>query len=176
MNTTDIIALVALIISILSFYISWKNYIVFKKQDDRMQPKITLEINDSYFISVKNKSFKIYAFNILVSNIADTDNSIKKIELLINCIGKNLKSNYIIKIDFDEKNGEHIKDINLLKPPININAHVNEIGWILFKVDNEIIMNNRVDSYYIRMVDTHDNEILKKQIIMRELISNEPMA
>lgn len=76
------IALLSLIIAILSIFESHSANKLTKKVDDRTKPNFELEIQDSVYC--KNGDKITYFFTVLVTNLSDSGNSIKDINLKVN--------------------------------------------------------------------------------------------
>jgi len=153
---------IAILISLISFIIAYKSYILAKKIENKNNPQFSLYLKDSGII--KNESHALYIFEIIISNLSSSNNSVKLIELRINYRLDNLKANIIFTHDnsllsqFTKQSQDDL--------PINIDAGTSEKVTAIFTVDDKLRQQFEINSYELIVTDTFD----KKETIETNII------
>lgn len=158
------VAIGSLLVSTVSVFISYRNTKIAKEslnlnqhREEKRRPKFLISLMNNFWKHNRITKCRMYAFSISVSNPTDSDNSISRIELLIKYL---MSGNYCCAVKFPHDNSVGDKLIqnanNSFSLPCNIGAHQTAAGSVYFKVDDEILNNNRIDGYRLIITDAHE--------------------
>ncbi len=159
-------AIATFIVAILTFF----NILIVKgslklmqKKESRWLPFLEIYYIDSFVKRFLKQNIRLYFVKVRISNISDSDNSTKEMSLIIKFHrNQDISSNIAIPNLFENINhyaqlvGKNSNDI--LKIPSHIKAHTVKTGWVIFKIEDEILRDAIIESYEIKLVDTHNTE------------------
>lgn len=173
MEVLKIISIVVgIIVAVTGVILKIKNYKLSKDSAEMKKPNLNLYISNS-FVKIYD-DFRIYGVLLFISNAKDVDNSIKNIDLIINCKKKEgIQSILKFEHNYTLKNYINNEDINVLKVSDAIPAHYNKAGWVLFKVNKILLEDYFIDFYDILVTDTHGVENRVEPIIFKEVVDEE---
>lgn len=80
---TEMMAIAAFVVSVISLYFSWHNKRLMAQQEERRQPLLKLSVKRGYQKTAGGQGSRTYAFLISIANPTDTDNAISDAELVI---------------------------------------------------------------------------------------------
>jgi hypothetical protein len=159
---TTITAIAALLISLLSLFLSWKQHSLTSTQERRRKPALMPDYLEGYFSVAEAARSRTYHIRIAVRNPTDTDNSVARVEL---GIGYRLPdgSRVMARIPVAPSDGGEA-----LSVPQRIAAHETVAGWYRFVVDGNLIAGRVIDSYAIEMTDSHEQLTAVTPLLLSE--------
>lgn len=147
------VAMVALLLSAGSLFVSRKAYRIARLQEMRRLLPLKVYLVDS-IIQSKKGEYQRYGFSLEVSNPAEVANSIARIELWIKCHERNLR--HMVRVRCE---GEGVVPISLaggrnhLVAPFKLEAGATVHGWTTFLVHDEDVTWSEIDSYALSIED-----------------------
>lgn len=176
-NSNNVVTIISLAIGGLAFIISILDLIIAKRalalsENDAngRKPLLIPYLIDSFAFNYEKQ--KLYAFNFSICNRSDNDNSIMQVDLIIEYgQSQSCNGNFIIP---------HV-NTNLIKLPgnppfsipLNIGAHQTISGWGIFKIEDNLIEQKRIDEYKIRIKDSFGKDVWINPIVIQEKNNNE---
>jgi len=168
-DITRVIAVVSVCISLCSLYFTWKNRQITLAQEARRQPRIVPFLVQSFYQNKNPSGDRHFAFQIRVSNPSDSANAIASAELLVTYLTTDHTRMTLVLLGNDPKADFFVEGENRNLPvPIEIGANDTIEGWILFYLPSEMLVARSLDSYELRMTDTHGNTARLKPSIVAE--------
>ena len=164
---TPATALLALLLSICSIFISRKALRIQEQQEDRRKPLLVLYLQDGYVRYILGG--RVYAFLLSVSNPMDSDNAIASLDLRLT-YKKQDSFQMHIKVRSDSTLDKYFPDRggNTLLIPSRVDAHQTISGWVFFKVEKAILKETIIEAHKISIVDTHGIEAKIEPSLIRE--------
>lgn len=149
-------ALVAVIISMLSYSTSNRALSLAERQDLRKKPKLKPILIDSGF-DEDFGSNRIYSFHISVGNPTDSDNAIARVELHLQYYATQ-EALINVKIPATKPPTQKSSTREYISVPHRIAAHDTASGWFHFEVNKQILNGNPVQSQQVIITDSHQAE------------------
>jgi len=148
----NIFSAVAVVISIISLFISYKSYNLSKISEIKTCPIMKYYLADKMIILKEDK--RIYFFRVRVSNLSRSNNAISNSNLVVNYKkGKRLHS-----IRIDSKWFSLNKDYTSTNLPHNIEAGNTISVTIMFELEESFSRNEDIKDYELIFSDTFNNE------------------
>lgn len=163
-------AVLALLVSIISYRLSKKSLSISEHQYQRSTPNMSLYLNEGFTTTSETKEYRYYVFSITATNRSTENNSIVKSEMAVLCSNE---EDFISKIIIPHSPAQ-IDELNMpnLTPlPINIDlmSGNSKSGWLVFKIDRKVLRNKKIDGYKLLFIDSSDNKLELEPIIVREI-------
>jgi hypothetical protein len=150
----------------LSFVFSRRSYKIQSEQLRRMQPKLSIKIQDSYQKDFQDE-FVVYAFQVVINNKSDCDNVINEAWLYINnSRGDGIKLKYGLSHDSTLTKFE--KHPDTFQIPLKIQSHDVQAGWLLFKISKDYHSKMQIDSYALHLLDENNNAIEEYEVVVKQ--------
>ncbi|AMP98904.1 hypothetical protein AY601_1998 [Pedobacter cryoconitis] len=168
-NITPLIAILALITSILIYRLNRKKFKLDKIDFDNRKSKFSIYLEDSYKFNYKNVNEKLLLFNIRITNFSNTKNSILPKLRIVYFYNGNQTTEIII---------EHSPSLfhenyhsNLGKFPLEIRIDEKEIksGWVIFNFP-QILVAKRIDFYELIIEDGQGNTSKVTSNLIKEIL------
>lgn len=166
-------ALIALLLSLISFRTAKKAYLLALKQDLRQQPSLELYIADSYICPSTPPIPRLFVFLIKITNTSDAGNSIRELELFIER-GKEREITSTVAIPHDSSFFNHLKHKKQepFKIPISISSRTVIQGLAIFPVVDDLTKNTLIEGYIVKATDSFGHKTEREAILLKE-VNNE---
>lgn len=140
---------------LLAIFNTLHNYRRDRRQEVRRQPRLLPSLVNGFYHSNDASEGRIYALHVTVRNPSDTNNSISEAELAIRY--KNAEhADITVRIPANsQKVGLIDAKDDILRIPIQIQAHNTVSGWLYFFVSFALIEGVLIEGYDLIVVDTH---------------------
>jgi hypothetical protein len=154
-NFTTLIALVGLLLSLFNTIQNFKRE---RKQEERRQPRFVLSFVSGYFQNYILEEGRVYALQLKIKNLSDTNNSVADTELAIyfKRVGQPLE-----RVLFAANNPKAQKfassECAPMVLPISIGGHSTVSGWFYFFIPDHISERAFIDGHEVVLEDTHGN-------------------
>jgi hypothetical protein len=174
-NNTEIIisiislgfAFLAIVISIGGFLLNRRSVKLTENAADDKKPNLVPYLIDGF--SINYKGYKIYAFYISISNRSDNGNTIAGLDLQILYNQDNHNTgNLLFCHDNTLSQGSNFPGHPPFSIPAEIGAHKTITGWGLYKITKRILEKKIIESYQIRIIDSHAIEVQLNPILIQE--------
>lgn len=166
---TAIVAVVALIVSVISLYFSWQALRLENRREMRRQPVLIPLLLNGYVRVDHVGGARVYAFFISVSNPADTDNTVAELDLRVTYLTRE-RVQMTVKIGADETLAAEFPQgtPNVFSIPKRISAHDTVSGWCYFRGDAAVFNGVRIEGYSIVLTDSHRAASSVEPILVQE--------
>ena len=166
---TLLIASVALVLSVINTYFSWRRRLLETDQEKRRKLQLEVSLVHCFYKTDPDSGGRLYAFQLILRNPSDARNAISEADLAITYITK-ARNQMTTRI---RTNGPDIScfvngDINIIPIPTPMSAHDTISGWLQFQVPVTIIEETEIDSYRIMLRDTAGNVTHVDPILIQE--------
>lgn len=160
-----LISLLALTISVLSYFNAKKNTKISEKQFLNRQSMFSLYLNNSAYIVEEDKKYAL--FNITILNKSETKNSFIISLDIIYSFNDSLSK---IKIPYDKQILSKLKNINYTFYETNIIISEKETvtKWLIFEIPNKL-EGVFIDKYELNFIDPHNYTQSVTSIILKKL-------
>lgn len=170
-------ALIAVFITYRGTRIAKRNLQLSEEQAQARKPRLVPYLIDGFVRAAVEGGGRIYAFSVLLSNRADTDNALAAIELTVTYSRRDGTHGSLLL----RHNGELLEDFGLdsaspFNLPGRLSAHDTIAGWAMFKLDDSLSGEVDVEGYEIRFLDSHDIECSLEPVILREIVDEPAVA
>jgi hypothetical protein len=160
-------ALLALLISFLSFRNSQRALRISEAQEQRRLPFIKTRLHESYRTKNTISGETIFAFKIALTNGSDTSNSIAEIEFGLTYIkarGIPIK----LRVGQSASTNQDIagREELALQIPICVDAHQTISGWCYFCIDLNELEDFQPERYVVIVTDSHGKESTVEPIVI----------
>ena len=164
-----IIASVALTLSVINTYFSWRRRLLETDQERRRKLRLEVSLVHCFYKVDPDSDGRLYAFQLTVRNPSDTSNAISEADLAITYITKECNQ-MTARIRVNEPNTSCFVhgDIKIILIPTPILAHDTISGWLQFRVPVTILKETKIDSYRIMLRDTAGNLTHVDPILIQE--------
>jgi hypothetical protein len=158
------IAALALLVSFLSLFLSWRSgrradraLVISEGQEQRRQPRLNIYLLRGYRRLAPKR--QLFGFLVSVSNPTDANNSIARAELQITYLLEN-DVNVVSRVQHaqdlnDNKSSDTLGAATIFCLPARIDAHQTLSGWFLFALDDNVIGQGTVEAHCLILEDTH---------------------
>ncbi len=138
------------------------------EQDLRHRPSLELYLVSAYILRLNESRDRLYVFHTRVTNKSYSGNSIKEMQLVIECDREQgPPSNFAIPHDFTL--AEHLSsEEDLFDVPCELGAHTILERTALFLLQDDLLRNSRIASYALRIIDTYGNKTDLVTIFLQE--------
>lgn len=148
-----------------------------EEQAQARKPQLVPYLIDGFVRAAVEGGGRIYAFSVLLSNRADTNNALATIELAITYSRRDDTQGILLL----PHNRELVEDIGLgdaspFNLPERLSAHDTIAGWAIFELDDSLSEDVDVEGYQIRFVDSHRIECSLEPVILREIVDEPAVA
>ncbi|WP_157019466.1 hypothetical protein [Mesorhizobium xinjiangense] len=154
---------------LLAVFNTLHNYRRDRRQELRRHPRLLPSLVNGFYRSDEASQGRIYALHVTVRNPSDTNNSISEAELTIRY--KNAEhADITVRIPANSQKVEQLvatKD-DILRIPIQIQAHNTVSGWLYFFVSFALIEGVLIEGYDLILVDTHGDVSRVAPNVMQE--------
>lgn len=166
---TAVAAWLALILSILSLFVSWRAQRLTERQEERRRPVLVPYLLDGYVRLNKEPAARVYAFLLSVSNPADSDNAVAGMDLHL-LYTTQASIQMTVKVRADATLGSSFCDGSAppLTVPARIDAHQTISGWAYFRIQEAILNGAVIDGYSVVLIDSHGGRATVEPIMVRE--------
>jgi hypothetical protein len=168
---TVTVAALALIISALSFFVSWRAYRLSVTQDRRRLPELIPSLRDGYVRYLSDNASCIYGFLLSVSNPTDANNAVATVELHIT-YSRTRDEKTTVKIPSEQSLDVKFarETAHLLPIPARVDAHQTLTGWCFFSLKKETLGAATIEGYKIALIDSHGIEAHIEPIMVQEYV------
>lgn len=171
------VSLIALFFAYRSTRIAKRSLQLSEEQAQARKPKLVPYLIDGFVRAAVEGGGRTYAFSVLLSNRADTDNALAAIELTITYSRRDSTHGSLLL----RHNGELLEDLGLdsaspFNLPARLSAHDTIAGWAMFELDDSLSGEVDVEGYEIRFLDSHDIECSLEPVILREIVDEPAVA
>jgi hypothetical protein len=148
-----------------------------QEQADARKPKLVPYLIDGFLRTGNHGEGRIYAFSVLLSNRADADNALARIDLRITYTRRD-KSTGNVLLEHDPALSEllGIDGATPFRPPLRVPAHDTISAWTTFRFAHSLAEQVDVTGYEIRFIDSHGLESSVEPLILREIIDETTVA
>ncbi|WPZ34752.1 hypothetical protein T8K17_01135 [Thalassobaculum sp. OXR-137] len=165
------VAVLALLVSFLSFRNSSAALRLSKAQDERRRPTLKISYRHGYQHVDNVRKIRDYGFLVSIGNPSDIDNSAAQIELHVSY---SLRSGEALVAKFPclSERGDvfpSLDEFKQLSSSEQIGAHLTVSGWCLFRVAQDAIADFPINGYKLVVIDTHGNETFLEAGFVKEL-------
>lgn len=144
------------------------------QQEQRQRPNLELYLVDGQIRRFRSQQFRIYAFHLSISNNSDANNSLKDISLVIkHSRGQELDSNFVVSHNPELATVMPVLKAQPIPNPSTIGSHETVAGYALFHVHDDLLRNSVVESYMLKVIDSHGLETRLEPILLCELSDEE---
>lgn len=164
------IALLALLIAVLSFIVSYKAFQLAQKQDERKRPLLVPSLLGGYVHFRGDKKVRVYAFLLSISNPSDSNNALANIELHIT-YRMPAQVQVTTRLLSSSSRGDafaKLSEFSILSTPARLDAHQTLTGWAVFHVSEGILKDATVEGYTVALFDSHGIKSSVEAIMVQE--------
>lgn len=147
------VALISLVVSIFCYFEYKKVNKIALKIDERTSPKFNLDIYESNYI--KENDNLLYFFTILVTNLSDSANSLKQINLRVSYEEECKNYDFVLSPSFEENK---VITIELTKLPLNIEGRNSKLIHSQFLISSTFKNSKKFLEYSIEIFDSFGNK------------------
>lgn len=168
-DVATIVAFLALGLSIVNTYFSWRRGRLDASLEKRRLRRLEATLIHSYYKIHQDTGDRNYVFQLTVRNPSDSDNAVSEADLAITYITEDgiEMTSRVRSIELNTKNNYH-GDLNFLPIPVSVSAHDTISGWFQFTVPVEMIKKVRIECYEIILRDTHHDTLTLSPILVQE--------
>jgi hypothetical protein len=136
-------------------------------QEARHTPNFGTYLSEGLFKTIND--IRSYAFCLSISNLADNNNSLTRIDLRITYTTPD-KAPMIVRIQHNPNRSQNfISDQNSsFSLPCRIDSHQTIKGWVFFDISKSYVKDADIHNYELVIMDSHGIEISIKPIIITE--------
>ena len=168
-DLTRMIAIASFCVAAFSLYFTWQSRRITLAQEKRRLPRLIPSLVHGYFQDGKDKSGRVYAFHVTVSNPTDSHNAIAQAELSIIYLTAD-RMQMTMKVRANELLAKtFVKDQDqTLVIPTPITAHNAVSGWLRFRVPAIALTRREIEAYQLTLTDPHGEIASVVPILVQE--------
>jgi hypothetical protein len=159
----------AIVISLISLYISAAAKSLADQQEKRRIPKLIPLLGQVYVRSIPDQQIHVYAFHLTVSNPMDADNAISFVDLNITYLNQ---SNTVMTVKLRAEPSDSDKFLHNsakhLSAPIRVAAHDTISGWCYFRIEAALLKGMSIDGYELILTDSQGQRSEVEPIMIQE--------
>jgi hypothetical protein len=167
------IPLLALSVSVLSLFVSYRAFRLSSKQEERKRPLLVPSLLNAYVQFCEEEKVRVYAFQLSISNPSDSNNAIANLDLQIT-YGTPAQAEVTVRLPSSPSRGKAfaaLPKFHSLSPPVRLDAHQTVIGWATFLAPEAIIRNAKIEGYTVALFDSHGVEASVESIMVQEYVN-----
>jgi hypothetical protein len=140
------------------------------RREQRQKPLLVPYLQDGLVQILADKSSRLYAFLLSISNRSDSNNSIREIELRLTyttAVGVQLT----VKLLSDPDSGKAFAEAapRALSMPARVDAHQTISGWSFFRLQQAILERvKQIEKHVLTIIDSHGNEVSVEPIYVQD--------
>lgn len=179
MATSDLIAFLALLLSLVSAWMSFRSGQISaralrlaEEQAQRLEGAIALELIDYESIRSRESGRREYAFRIAVTNQSDSATSLRAVGLAITCSRKKgPNTRYLLSADTRALERPHE-----LRLPASLPSRSTVSGIVFFQLPMQLLTEAAADieSYTVRAIDSTGASATKDALFVNERRNDDP--
>lgn len=149
--------------------VSRRAYNLALQQEARLEPSLALHLVEGEVRRLGVGAPRIYIFQIVVTNVSDASNSVRRADLLVELgRGDGPPSNLVVPHRVDLKARLTKLACDPLQVPCEIPARNSLGGLVLFEVPSELLRDSRIEAYTLQITDIYDNRTSREVIFLEE--------
>lgn len=166
--TPAILAWIGVLLTFINVHRSGRRLRIMERQEQRQRPVLRLYLQDCHLI--KNGEDRAYTFLLSVSNPADSDNALARLDLRIQYRNEsNLLSTTDVPCVSTSDQTLTKNYVSALVIPANIGAHQTIAGRVFFRFKRALLEKCNVEKYFIIATDSHGLRTNIETALVREL-------
>jgi len=160
-------SLVAALFAYRSTRIANRSLAISESLAEARKPKLVPYLVEGLVRTSSDIAGRTYAFSVLISNRADTDNAVARIELELSY---RRAAGSMGNILLQHGSGIAIDGASPFSLPVRVGAHDTVAGWAVFGFDEPFASQVDVEGYRVRFSDTHGLEVTLEPLVLREVV------
>lgn len=179
MQTADVIAACALLVSIVAGWLSFRStqvaqraFLLSKKQAARLEAGLSMELLAYESLRTSDGMQRLFAFRVAVSNSSDAATSLRAIELTLLC-SRRVGPITLFRLSSDPEIAySGAPGLERLRPPVALAGRSTIAGTAVFRLPLELLETADIESYTIRAIDSVGSVAEREALFVNERASS----